>query len=166
MKFASHFARTRAGDYKLRLEPGERALLEHLPDQLEELLTASTTSVDDAAARLFPPAYVGDAERDAEYQRLMRTELVRRRVEALETVRSTLDAARLTASELDAWLRVLNDVRLVLGTVLDVSEDEDPMDIDPAAPDAGQRIAYMMLSGLVSDAVDALAGALPPPTAD
>jgi hypothetical protein len=164
MRFLPHFTRTRAGDYKLRLDPAERALLSNLPDQLEALLSSPSPELEDAAVRLFPPAYVGDQERDAEYQRLMRSELVRRRIEAVAMVRETLDAPRLTAEQLDAWLRVLNDVRLVLGTVLDVSEDEDPTDIDPEAEDAPQRVAYVMLSALVSDAVDALTGALPPPT--
>ncbi|MHB8467118.1 MAG: DUF2017 family protein [Acidimicrobiales bacterium] len=151
-----HFVRNRDGTYKLRLDPEERALLATLPGQLEALLQAADPGV--AGTRLFPPAYPSDAQRDAEYQRLMRDELVRRRLSTLAIVRDTVATDQLTADELDAWARAINDARLVLGTLLDVSEDEDPMDVDPDAPDAHQRVAYVVLSGLVADAVDALAG--------
>ena len=149
------FERERSGTYRLRLDDNERALLAALPDQLESLLQTADPGV--AGTRLFPPAYVDDAERDGDYQRLMRDELVRRRLDALATIRDTIDADRLTGEQLDAWVRSINDARLVLGTLIDVSEDEDPLDVDPEAPDAHQRVAYVVLSALVADAVDALA---------
>jgi hypothetical protein len=152
----SRFSRERDGTYKLRLDDNERALLAALPDQLESLLQAPDPGL--AGTRLFPPAYLDDAERDGDYQRLMRDELVRRRLDALATIRDTVDGDHLTADELDAWVRSINDARLVLGTLIDVSEDEDPLNVDPSAPDAHQRVAYIVLSALVGDAVDALAG--------
>jgi hypothetical protein len=48
-------------------------------------------------------------------------------------------------------------VRLVLGTALDVSEDEDPL---PDGDDP-QRIVYLILGGIVQDAVEALTQSLP-----
>jgi len=164
-----HFIRTRAGDYKLRLDPDERALLSTLPDQLQALLEAGGPDAGAAGlgmVRLFPPAYLEERELDAEYHRLMRDELVRRRLEAVGMVRETINAERLTDAQLNAWVRVLNDVRLVLGTLLDVSEDSDPLDVDPDAEDAPQRLAYVVLSNFVADAVEALSGGLPPPGAD
>ena len=151
----SRFAHKRDGTFKLTLAPDERALLAALPDQLESLLTADDPGL--AGKRLFPPAYPDDAERNGEYQRLMRDELVRGRVEALAIVRDTIAAERLTADQLDAWIRAINDARLVLGTLLDVSEEQDPLDVDPESADVHQRIAYVVLSGIVADAVDALA---------
>jgi uncharacterized protein DUF2017 len=153
-----------AGAYMLHLSRDERALLATLPDQLEALLAGA--GGETAVARLFPPAYAADRELDAEYQRLMHEELVRRRMDALAVVRDTIDAPRLTGEQLDAWVRVLNDVRLVLGTLLDVSEDTDVLDADLEGDDAAQRVAYVVLSSIVDDAVEALAGALPPPSQD
>jgi hypothetical protein len=157
----SRFTRTREGRWRVRLESGEEALLRGLPDQLQGLLAGNG---GESTVRLFPPAYAQDAEMDAEYQRLMRDELVRRRLEAVATVRESLGHDELTDDELHAWARVLNDVRLVLGTVLDVSEDSDVLDVAPGAPDTGQRVLYVVLSAIVDDAVGALSGALPPPT--
>ena len=56
-------------------------------------------------------------------------------------------------------LRSFNDVRLVLGTRLDVSEDDDPH-LDPDDPDAPAWALYYFLSGLVAELVDALAADL------
>ena len=162
----SRFAAVRGGSYAVRLDPQERALLTTLPDQLESLLVADGPEGAEAAPgliRLFPPAYLHEHELDAEYQRLMRDELIRRRLEAVATVRDSLTATRLTPEQLHAWARVLNDVRLVLGTLLDVSEDTDILHgVDPDAADAPLRVAYVVLSSIVDDAVQALSAALPP----
>ena len=161
-----HFVALRDGEYRVRLDDDERELLRSLPDQLEALLGQNGADAGPAGLgmiRLFPPAYLDDHTLDAEYHRLMREELVGRRIEALRTVRDTLDSERLTDAELNAWMRILNDVRLVLGTVIDVSEDSDPLDVDDDAPDYAQRVVYVVLSELVAEAVDALSGNLPPP---
>ena len=163
----ARFVRTRDGHYRVRLEPEERALLATLPDQLSSLLAESSDPGATATSRLFPPAYTDDGERDAEYQRLMRSELVGQRLARLATMRETIDATQLTDDQLQAWVKVLNDVRLILGTLLDVSEEtSEALDLlDPSAPDASQRVIYYVLTGLVDEAVTALSGGLPAPTA-
>lgn len=57
----------------------------------------------------------------------------------LKTLRPDGGDVRLTLEEADAWLSALNDVRLALGTALDVTDempDELPED-DPRAPHLG-----------------------------
>lgn len=125
--------RTRRGKYLLRLPEGEREVLRSLPAQLRQLL-----STDDASLRrLFPPAHADDPQANAEYTSLVRDDLMAERMARLELMETTIDAARLDEQELLAWLGVLNDLRLVLGTRLDVTEDmyeeEMPGD-DPRAP--------------------------------
>ena len=156
---------TRAADagFSVRLREEERALLASLPDQLQALLAGGRS---EATTRLFPPAYATDADLDAEYQRLMGDELVQRRMDVLATFRDTVDRDHLTEPELAAWVGVLNDVRLVLGTLLDVSEDRDVLDVDPDAEDVTQRVVYVVLSEIVEEGVLALSGALPPPSRD
>jgi hypothetical protein len=120
--------RTRSGSFQLRLPPEERELLRGLPDQLRELLLSD----DPSTRRLFPPAYVDDPDREQEYRRLMADDLLRRRQAALDIVEETIDADQLDEEQLTAWMGAINDLRLVLGTRLDVSED---MDIDRLADD-------------------------------
>ena len=43
---------------------------------------------------------------------------------ALDTLSKTADATELSEEQLDAWVRALNDIRLWLGTLLDITEDE------------------------------------------
>jgi uncharacterized protein DUF2017 len=152
------FTRTSSGDYTVRLRPEERSLLTTLPDQLAALVAGGRTS---ATTRLFPPAYSSEPEMDAEYQRLMGDELIQRRQAAAELVRDTIERDRLSVDELQAWVGVCNDLRLVLGTVLDVSEDRDVLDVDRASEDMPQRVLYLLLSEIVDEGVQALSQGLP-----
>jgi len=158
--FRRRISRTRHGAYAVRLPSEERELLASLVDQLRELLELTTD--DPSLRRLFPTAYHDDAERDREYQQLVRDELLERRLTALSTVEDSAGAAELDEAQLTAWLTALNDLRLVLGTRLDVSEDQDA--IDEHHPDAPAMAVYGYLSVLLNDIVDALAEDLPPPT--
>ncbi len=136
--------------YELRLPDEERAVLRSLPGQLRELIEAD----DPSLVRLFPPAYLDDDERDAEYRRLVRDDLVERHLEAMAIVEATVDKKRVTEEELLGWLRALNDVRLVLGTRLDVSEDMD--EPPPDDPNAGAYALYYYLGWLQEQVVAAL----------
>jgi hypothetical protein len=117
--------RIRGGRYKLRLSPEERDLLRDLPNQLKELLGQTE---EPALKRLFPPAYIDDPEGEKEYRRLVGDDLLQGRQAALDTMAATIDATELDEEQLTAWLSSLNDLRLVIGTQLDVSEDDPPME--------------------------------------
>jgi hypothetical protein len=144
--------RTRAGRYQIRLSADERDLLRSLPEQLNELLADEH---DPRLRRLFPPAYTDDHDRDAEYQRLMREDLLERHRAALDTLAETVDADELDPEQINGWLSALNNFRLVLGTQLDVREDE-------IRDDTPEYLLYNYLTMLEGDIIEALAEALPP----
>lgn len=152
--------RLRDGTFEIAIDPEERAILRDFCGQLRELLLAD----DPLLRRLFPVAYADDAEADEEWQRFMKGQLIEARFAAIETMESSLDATNVTEDELTRWLQATNSLRLVLGTRLDVSEEDDPADIDPDDPDVGLRHLYDYLGWLLSFMVDALTAALPPPS--
>jgi hypothetical protein len=126
--------RSRGGGYRLRLPPEERALLRSLRGQIETLLD---TDDDPSLRRLFPPGYADEPELEAEYRRLVRNDLLSQKREALRIVEETIDDDHLTEDQLTAWLGALNDLRLVLGTRLEVTEEmyeEGLPEDDPRAP--------------------------------
>ena len=145
--------RHRDGTYELKLPEEERRLLRSLPDQLRTLLSAPTA--DPSLERLFPPAYLDDAEREEEFRRLMRADLLERKQATLSLLESTVDKPRLTEDELLAWMGALNDLRLVLGTQLDVSDDPS-YDVPDDSPDAGAFAVYSYLGWLQEHVVAAL----------
>ena len=147
--------RSRDGSFKLRLDRDERDLLRTLPAQLQELL--KDTPDDPSLRRLFPPAS-DDEEVETEYRRFMGDDLRDRRLEAAAVMAATVDAERLSEEEVGAWLSTLNDLRLVLGTRLDVTEDLDPSTV---APD-DDRAPGLALYGYLSWLVDQIVGALAP----
>lgn len=141
--------------FRLVLDVEEMSLLRRLLDQLRGLLTGAPH--DDARVRrLFPTAYHDDPERDGEYQRFMRDELVASRLAALTEVDSTLEHGVLSMDQLAAFMRSLNALRLVLGTLLDVDEDTDPMRLDPQDPLFAEHQLYLWLSWMLEHVVEAL----------
>jgi hypothetical protein len=152
--------RTRAGDFRVRLEAEERELLRTLPSQLRELL-AEGDEADPSVRRLFPPAYVGDEEHEEEYRRLMGDDLREHHLQAIAIMEATIDQERLAEGELVAWLSAVNDLRLVIGTRLDVSEDMDYGAVEPDDPRAPGFALYSYLSWLEEQVVEALASSMP-----
>jgi hypothetical protein len=146
--------RTPRGDIRLRLPRDERALLRSLPGQLRRLLVEAPD--DPSLERLFPPAY-DDAESEAEYRGLMGDELLEGRRRALRVIEETIDRDRLTKEQAEAWLTALNDLRLVLGTRLDVTDDMLLERLRPDDPNALEISLYAYLSWLQEQLVEALA---------
>ena len=86
----------------------------------------------------------------------MGAELMNGRVQALELLAATAGNERLSGEEAEAWLRALNDLRLVLGTRLDVQEGSLLDRIDSDDPDAAGLAVYAYLSWLQEQLVEAL----------
>ena len=143
----------REGDrVRLNLDGHEQALLRELLDQLEPLLADPD---DPALRRLFPPAY-SEEENDQQYRSLVRDQLVNGRAKALASMRDTLASETIDVEQADEWLRALNDLRLVLGTRLDVSEEIDYERIDLDEPRGRELAMYGYLAWLQEQLVDAL----------
>lgn len=147
--------RARGGGFRLRLSDAERELLRTLPQELLGLLEADPE--DPALRRLRPSAYEHDADAEAEYQGLVADELQEGRRDALRVLAESSGRDRLTAEELDSWLRAITDLRLALGTRLDVTEEVYDRDIDPRDPDAYELSVFAYLSWLQEQAVAAAA---------
>ncbi|MGY1745153.1 DUF2017 family protein [Blastococcus sp. SYSU D00695] len=154
--------RRRGAAYVARLDPAEAGIVGLLLDQLEQLLSAGEDDVadDEVLARLLPEGHRGDPRLAADYRELTREGLVAGKADDLATVRATLPAdggpVRLDADQAAAWLRTSNDLRLALGTRLDVRADSEP----PAelVTEADQQLAvYYWLTAVQGSLVEALA---------
>jgi hypothetical protein len=141
----------------LHLPAEERDVLRSLPGQLRQLLHDQPD--DPALRRLFPPAYAEDPEHEVEYRRLMGEELREKHLAALALLEETAGADQLTEEQAAGWLSALNELRLVLGTRLDVSEEMLADDVDPSDPDAPALALYGYLSWLEEQLVEVLSSA-------
>ena len=146
--------RNRKGQFEIRLAGPERELLRSLGPQMREVINDED---DDAAvARLFPVAYRDDPDRENEFRLLARDELRSSHLAALATLEESAGAERLDEEQLLAWMRAVNDVRLVLGTRLDVTEEGDERPVDVTDPRAPAFAVYDFLTWLQGEIVDAL----------
>jgi hypothetical protein len=143
------------GGWRINLDTDERELLIRLLGELATLLSGPDDH--ELLTRLFPLAYTDDEEKEREYQRLMRDELVASRLAAITAVTAALDpshAELLTEEEAIAFLQALNAVRLVLGTMLGITDDDTADEADIA--DTPEHHLYDFLGWLLEWTVRAL----------
>jgi uncharacterized protein DUF2017 len=148
--------RTRRGDFELRLSPDERTILRGLPDQLRNLIENEDPTSDPAMARLYPPAYEDDPIRNLEFERMAGDDLTSQRLSSISAMEGSIDADLLSEEQLLSWLGVLNDLRLVLGTRLEITEETTEHDFAAGDPRASTFALYGYLTWLVDAIVRAL----------
>lgn len=178
MSLRSHhgFHRKR-GAVQLTLKEPERAILGDLLTQLIDMVAPdpssipadplaamvgiaaeATTPEDPALARLLPDAYA-DPELAGEFRRFTEGDLRSTKVANARMARDCLDrpgTIQLTAEEANAWLTALNDLRLVLGTRLEVSEDGPPDPSELTQAGAAMYTIYDWLTYMQDRLVGAL----------
>ncbi len=145
--------RSRDGRYNLRLSSEERELLKGLGPRMREVLADDD---DPARQRLFPEAYPDDEERQSEYRLLAGGELEESHLAALTTLEDTLDADHLDQEQMLAWMRALNQVRLIMGVRLGVTEEGD----ERIGADEARQAAFAVydyLTWLQGEIIDSLA---------
>ena len=130
----------------MHLEEGEADALRALLVEMQSLL--DDEHEEEVTQRLFPPAYDNPDEERA-YRDLVGDALREQKDANLKTVAESLGPAGsaslvLGPPEIDAWLAVLTDLRLALGTRLEVTE-ESMAGPEPQGPDAP---AYRVLHWL------------------
>ena len=153
--------RSRGGRYLARLDPAESGVVGLLLDQLEQLLAADADDLGDdpVLARLLPQGHRDDPRIAADYREMTEPALRSGKADDLATVRATLPPAggevRLDPEQAAAWLRTTNDLRLALGTRLEVTEDTEPPE-DLEGEEGQQLAVYYWLTALQGSLVDAL----------
>jgi hypothetical protein len=144
---------SRQGKFVVDLDPRERELIRGLLGELREMLALEPG--DPRVRRLYPAAYATDQELEDEYQRMTREELQSGRLAAIEAVERSVDNELLTLEELTAWMQAINSLRLVLGTLLEITEDGEEPVFDPNDPSARTVALYGYLGGLLDEIVEA-----------
>lgn len=147
------------GRIDVRMPSDGIAMLARLVEDMSGVIAAPGT---DAAARLFPRAYEDEA-RELAFQERSRERLIEARTLRLETMRRLLAGGQLRRGswrasiepgDLHAWIGFCNDARVVLGTMLDVTEDDQPREyLSPNDPSAASVNAYLWLGAVLEAAL-------------
>ena len=163
------------GKITLKLDDAEHGVLSQLFEQMVELLDepenesgadplaqllnmggSTQISEDPALARLFPDGYSDDEHASADFRRFTEQDLRAQKASALATVRGTLanwnGKASITDQQAQDWLKALNDLRLVLGTRLEITDD---VETDFEADEPGIQL-YNYLTYLQGTLIDSL----------
>jgi Domain of unknown function (DUF2017) len=118
---------------------------------------------DPVVARLLPDAYQDDPEKAGEFRKYTESSLREAKKYFAQTLLETLPPeggkVRLTGDQARDWLRALNDIRLMFGVRLEVTEDfEDQLAaLDPKDPRMAAFEVYGWLGAVQESLVHALA---------
>lgn len=134
-------------------------------DDLESAFTDEQPPVPDdpVLARLLPDAYRDDPAASGEFRKYTESSLRESKKYFAQTMLDTLPPTggrvKLTGDQARDWLRALNDVRLMFGVRLEVTEDfEDQLAaMDPGDPKVAAFEVYGWLGAVQESLVQALA---------
>ncbi|HEX6579912.1 MAG TPA: DUF2017 family protein [Actinomycetota bacterium] len=148
---------SKEGDrFAVRLSRGVRGLLIELCRQSRALLDAEDPSSDPAVSRLFPPAYPDDPLQNLEFETNLGAAPRAGKLEALDVVERTANASALTEDELLAWIGVVNDLRLVLGTRIEITEEATDEDFPGDDPRHETYRIYQFLGFLLQELLEGI----------
>ena len=136
-----------------------------LAEAVEAAEAAEAPSIPDdpVLARLLPDAYQDDPEAAGEFRKYTESSLREAKKYFAQTLLETLPPkggrVKLTADQARDWLRALNDVRLMFGVRLEVTEDfeEQLAALDPQDPKFAALEVYGWLGAVQESLVQALA---------
>ena len=131
----AEFDRT-SGRVTVSFDEQEKGLLGGLLAELEAVLEQGPGS-DPIPARLYPKAYEDEDEQKS-YEELVGDQLQDQKLRIVREAQAGLlgDSLTLDEDSLQSWLIVLTDLRLAIGTRLDVTEEVMGRELDPEDPDA------------------------------
>jgi hypothetical protein len=141
---------------RARLDAEEAGLLRELIAEMNTLLEAEVPRADAVKKRLFPDAYE-DREEAEKYQDLVGDDLVQRKKEALRIVRERIGShgsveTSIPEPEIPEWLALLTDLRLAIGTRLEVDDAKMEAEFDPNDPN-GPAISVLHWLGWIQSAM-------------
>ena len=147
-------------DIGLPLDSHESGILRDLVRQMRALLKESE-SEDPVHKRLFPSAYE-DNEDSESFRDMTSGDLTSMKLAALDVVdeavgRRDKGITTLSQEEGEAWVRALTDMRLAIGTRLEVTEETMSVEPEPDDPAAAPLQILHWLGWLQESIIDQMA---------
>lgn len=144
---------------RVTLEPEETDVLNRLVEEMGDVL-ADEGLEDPVTERLFPSAH-DEPEEDAKFRELVGDQLRSGKAAALDVVKDTLSLegatdAVIEKDQVHAWLTVVTDIRLALGTRLEITEDDYARGLDPDDPKAPALAVFHWLAWLQESMLEAM----------
>ena len=151
------------GAVRVRLvAPEADTLASLLTDLIDALRPGGLDPDDPVYRRLYPDGYEGNAEAADAFRSLTESDLRDERLQRAEQCLAGLAEAggsahrkldvTLTPEAAERWLKVLNDMRLAVGTRIGITDEDHDFDFDPNDPASMPRAVYAYLTG-VQDAL-------------
>ena len=144
---------------RLTLDPDEAGLMARLLGELRAVIEADSDR-DPVVGRLFPRAYEDDHDQIA-FDDLVGEQLRAEKLDAIKRIESVVVGpgpveTTVPNEEVAGWLPVLTDLRLAIGTRLDVDEAAMDRTIEPDDPSAAPMSILHWLGWMQESLLEAL----------
>jgi Domain of unknown function (DUF2017) len=162
----------RAGDIcTARFSPEEVKVLRQVATEVVALLTEGFDRDDPVVERMFPDVYPDDQAATVDLRRYTDGDLKTAKIDQAGAILAALPSSgggdvTLDEESAEAWLRALTDVRLAIGTRLEVRDDTDLQDEldeavlhDPTSARVGQLSLFAYVGFLLESLLDAMTAA-------
>jgi len=133
-------------EISVRLDENLRALLTQVTEELREVLLVDE---GEQLTRLYPPAYPDDEELQSDFRDMVHDQLLMARLDGIDQLQASVNDETISIELADTWMNIINQARLVLGTQLDVGEEEH--DITEDDPNVQSKVVYQVLSHILED---------------
>lgn len=145
----------RHGELLVVLEDYEADVLRNLTTEMKSLLESELSEWDPIGKRLFPDAFENKAD-SIHYRELIGDELRAYKLHNTAMIREKLGSQgeaelELAPEEIERWLALLTDMRLAIGTRLEVTEETMDAEIDPNKPN-GAAMSVLHWLGWLQEA--------------
>ncbi|MDT4937877.1 MAG: hypothetical protein QOG80_1548 [Pseudonocardiales bacterium] len=149
-----------SGGVRIRLDTIESQVLAALFTDLADVVESDAFDADDPVRkRLYPAGYGADTEASDAFSELTEESLRTERALRARACADDLNGAGDVVLDTDAgerWVQSLNDLRLALGTRLEITDETDSADVGDDHPQAQEWGVYHWLTALQDSLVHRL----------
>ncbi|MBG01408.1 MAG: hypothetical protein CL470_03975 [Acidimicrobiaceae bacterium] len=141
------------GSYKIEITDWQKELFRNLIEEVSEIISDRENPLGNL---LFPIAYQNDIDANSEFDSLTKGDLEESHLSALKILEEIPEVGEVSEETLLKVMQAINILRLVLGTRLDITDEDTPIEIAEDDPDRSFWLIYHLLGENLSRIVDLL----------
>lgn len=141
------------GTYKIEISDWQGHLFRNLIEEVKGFIDDKGNPLADL---LFPVAYENDEAANIEYSSLTYEDLLKSHLAALRILEEISEIDEVPESTLLQIMQAVNILRLILGTRLEIRDEDEPSGITENHPDHNLWLIYHLLGENLSIIVDSI----------
>ena len=141
------------GSYKIEIANWQKELFRNLVGEVNGIISDGKNPLGNL---LFPTAYQNDIDANNEFDFLTKSDLEESHLLALRILEEVPEVGEVSEETLLKMMQAINILRLVLGSRLEITDEDIPIEITEDDPDRSLWLIYHLLGENLSRIVDSM----------